>query len=330
MENNQSRPLVSLIVPVYNEEAALPEFFIALQKVWNDLKVRYNLEIIFVNDGSEDASKRELEKISRELVSEPKVEVRILEFSRNFGKEAALSAGLTAAQGGAVLMIDADLQHPPEMIPAFIKKWEEGAEVVIGLRDKNQAGWLKRAGSWLFYGIIKCISEIDLRAGETDFRLLDREVVKAFNELAEKRRMVRALIDWLGFKREYITFQGARRQEGKAGYSLRKLISLAMNSFVSLSLVPLKIAGYLGVFIIFTFGPFGLYLLIGKYFTGSSFASSFSGSAQLAVLLTFLIGVVLSSLGLVALYIAHIHNEVLDRPLYIIREKKRGRDNQAL
>jgi len=156
----------------------------------------------------------------------------------------------------------------------------------------------------------------------TDFRLLDRQVIDAFNKFAEKNRLTRALIAWLGFKRDYIYFEAHERADGIAGYNIKKLISLAMNSFISLSLFPLKLAGYLGVFIILTVGPFGLYVLIGKYLANWAFASEFSGPAQLALLITFLIGIVLCSLGLVALYIAHIHSEVLDRPLYVIRKRK--------
>lgn len=315
------KTLLSIIVPVYNEENNIPVFFATLSRVLAQVSGQYRWEIIFVNDGSRDNSARELANIASSNGATGEMGINVLEFSSNFGKEAALTAGLNEAQGAAAIMIDADLQHPPELIPDFIKKWEEGAEVVIGLRDKNKAGWLKRAGSWLFYSIIRRISNVGLRAGETDFRLVDRQVIEAFRTLTERRRMVRALIDWLGFQQEYIVFEGAERLGGRAGYGFKKLISLAVNSFVALSLVPLKLAGYLGLIIIFTAGPLGLYILIGKYFLGWAFASSFSGPAQLAILITFLVGIVLSSLGLVALYIAHIHSEVLGRPLYVIRKK---------
>jgi dolichol-phosphate mannosyltransferase len=312
----EDKPLISIIVPIYNEAANIPGFFIALQKVLSGLAEKYDWEIIFVNDGSADSSASELKKI----VSN---QVRVVEFSRNFGKEAALSAGLRLARGAAAIMIDADFQHPVELIPEFIKRWEAGAEVVIGVRKKNQkAGLIKRAGSFCFYRVIHRISAVNMLPNETDFRLVDREVITAFNTLKESNRMTRALIDWLGFKRDYLYFEANERADGHAGYSLGKLISLAMNSFVSLSLLPLKLAGYLGVFIICTDGPFGLYVFLGKYIFHWAYASSFSGPAQLAFLITFLVGIVLTSLGLVALYIAHIHYEVLGRPLYIIREKK--------
>lgn len=315
--------LISIIIPIYNEVANIPSFFVSLKQVLGQIPGNYSWEIIFVNDGSSDNSSLALQGLQAEhtQTSDDIFKVKILEFSRNFGKEAALSAGLQEASGQAALMIDADFQHPVELIPEFLTRWAAGAEVVIGIRRKNhREGLIKRLGSHIFYKIIRSIAAIDIKANETDFRLLDRQVIDAFNGLSEKNRMTRALIDWLGFRREYLEFEANARADGRAGYSLRKLIRLAMNSFVSLSLLPLKFAGYLGLLIILTDGPFGLYVFIGKYLTGSSFPSSFSGSAQLALLITFLVGIVLSSLGLVALYIASIHNEVLDRPLYILRK----------
>lgn len=312
----ENKPLISVIIPVYNEAENIPIFFASLSKVLSPLAAKYDWEIIFVDDGSTDASGAQLRKLADSRV-------RVLEFSRNFGKEAALSAGLNQARGAAAIMIDADLQHPVELIPEFIKKWEAGAEVVVGIRKTNRrAGIVKRAGSCVFYKIMRRISAVQIKPNETDFRLVDREVIDAFNRLTETGRMTRALINWLGFKRDYIYFEANDRTNGRAGYSFSKLVALALNSFVSLSLLPLKMAGYLGVFIVLGVGIFGFYVFIGKYIFEWAFPSSFSGSAQLALLITFLVGVILSSLGLVALYVAQIHNEILGRPLYIIRRKK--------
>jgi dolichol-phosphate mannosyltransferase len=147
-------------------------------------------------------------------------------------------------------------------------------------------------------------------------------VIDEFNRFVEHGRMTRALIDWLGFERDYVSFQAAPRFAGEASYSVCKLIRLALNSFISLSLFPLKLAGYLGVFIIFTVGPFGLYVLVGKYFAHWPFASSFSGPAQLAFLLLFMVGIILSALGLISLYVASIHGEVINRPLYVLKRTK--------
>lgn len=314
-----SQEKISIIVPVYNEEKNIPSFFAALVGVMDKLGCPY--EVIFVNDGSRDVSAKELEKLG---AGESGREIRVLEFSRNFGKEIALTAGLNHCTGDAALMIDADLQHPVELIPEFIAKWRAGAEVVIGIRKKNEnCGFIKHYGSVLFYKVIGRISEIPMIPNATDFRLLDRQVIDAFNKLKERGRLTRALIAWLGFRRDYIYFEARERANGIASYNIKKLVSLAMNSFISLSLFPLKLAGYLGVLIILTVGPFGLYVLIGRYLANWAFPASFSGPAQLALLITFFIGIVLCSLGLVALYIAHIHSEVLGRPLYIIRKQKR-------
>lgn len=322
-----NKPLISIIVPIYNEAENIPGFFGALRNILIALEDRYRWEMIFVDDGSADSSLSELKKLK--VSGEQNIEnenVHILEFSRNFGKEAALSAGLREAKGEVAIMIDADFQHPMELIPEFVRKWEQGAEVVVGIRKTNKkAGLIKRAGSFVFYRIINRISSVQLIPNETDFRLINREVIDAFNSLSESNRMTRALIDWLGFKREYIEFVANERANGHASYKFMKLVGLAMNSFVSLSLLPLKLAGYLGLFIIFTVGPFGLYILLGKYLFEWAYPSSFSGPAQLAFLIAFLVGIILTSLGLIALYIAHIHHEVLNRPLYIVR---RGNDNK--
>ncbi len=266
----ENKPLVSVIIPVYNEAENIPIFFTTLMKVLLPLADKYDWEIIFVDDGSRDSSVAELRKLTDSRV-------RIVEFSRNFGKEAALSAGLNQARGASAIMIDADLQHPVELIPEFLKKWEAGAEVVVGIRKTNRrAGVVKRVGSCVFYKIMRRISAVEIKPNETDFRLVDREVIDAFNRLTETGRMTRALINWLGFKRDYIYFEANDRTNGRAGYGFSKLVALALNSFISLSLLPLKLAGYLGVFIVLAVGIFGFYVLIGKYIFEWAFPSFFS------------------------------------------------------
>jgi len=308
--------LISLLIPVHNEAKNLPALYRALFSVLE--KINYDFEIIFINDGSRDESLIEVNKLK--ALDE---RIKLLDFSRNFGKEIALTAGLNNCHGEAAIMLDADLQHPVELIPEFIAKWEAGAQVVVGVREKNtKEGVIKKFGSKIFYGIINKISEIKITPNSTDFRLVDRTVIDEFNRFTEHGRMTRALIDWLGFERDYVTFHAAARYAGEASYGFCKLLRLALNSFISLSLFPLKLAGYLGVFIIFTVGPFGLYVLIGKYITHWAYASSFSGPAQLAFLLAFLVGVILSALGLISLYIASVHAEVIARPLYVVKRNQ--------
>lgn len=308
--------LISIVIPIFNEEKNIVGFYKALSRVLSTLPYRF--ELIFVNDGSHD---RSLDMLSEFAQSDPRI--HILDFSRNFGKEIALTAGIEAARGGCVMMMDADLQHPPELVPQFISHWQQGAEVVIGIRQKSEnEGLIKRVGTHLFYQLIRRISETELTPFATDYRLLDRCVVDAFLQLKEQRRMTRALIDWLGFRRTFISFDAPRRAYGQPTYSFWKLMRLAVHSIVALSFFPLKIVGYLGLFIVITSGPFGLYILLGKYVFFTPFASSFSGPAQLAFLLIFMVGVMMCALGLITLYVASIHQEVLRRPLYILRIRR--------
>lgn len=310
--------LISIIVPAFNEEKNIPLIYAELLKVFEQIK-DYSLEIIFINDGSTDTTGNEMQKLAN-----ADERVSFIDFSRNFGKEVATTAGFNCAKGDAAMMVDADLQHPVRLIPDFIKKWQEGSEVVVGIRNKNKSdGWLKKTGSILFYKFINKIAEIEIVPNATDFRLIDRIVIDEFNRFTESRRMTRALIDWLGFKRDYINFDANDRIHGHASYNFWKLFALAMSSFVSLSLVPLKLAGYLGLSITLFSGIAGFYILLGKYFFHTRFASTFSDAENLAILIVFLVGIILISLGLIALYIANIHGEVINRPMYVIRKKRR-------
>ncbi|EKE18539.1 MAG: hypothetical protein ACD_9C00301G0001 [uncultured bacterium] len=309
---------ISIVIPAYNEEKNIGLIYSKIKNVFFAYAEKYEFEMIFVNDGSTDGTLKEIEKLASADEN-----VKYIDFSRNFGKEIATTAGINNSQGDACIMIDADMQHPAEIIPEFLSKWEQGAEVVVGVRNKNKStGLFKKMCSAIFYKIINKIAEIEIVPNATDFRLLDRVVVDEFNRLNETHRMTRALIDWLGFKREYIYFEANKRMHGTPSYSFWKLLGLAMNSFVSLSLVPLKLAGYLGIVITFISGVAGSYILIGKYFFGWRFASTFSDSENLAILIVFLVGIILTSIGLISLYVANIHGEVINRPMYVVRKKK--------
>lgn len=217
--------------------------------------------------------------------------------------------------------MDADLQHPPELLGTFIEKWEAGAEVVIGIRQySKEESTTKRLTSYLYYKLIGSITHSTITPHATDYRLLDRCVVDAFNDLTERNRMTRGIIDWLGFRREYIQFTAPLRQYGEATYSYKKLMSLAINSFTSYSMLPLKLAGYLGVFILLVSAPLTLFIFIEEYAMHDPYHLKITGTATLAVILLFLVGIVLACLGLIALYIAQIHTEVTNRPLYVLRK----------
>jgi dolichol-phosphate mannosyltransferase len=309
---------ISIVVPFFNEEANIDRFHAELCRTLRDVP-QYNFELIYVNDGSRDSSY----ELLAELAGTDQ-RIKIIDFSRNFGKEIATTAGLHSTSGEAAIILDADLQHPVFLIPQFLERWESGAEVVIGVRNHNQgASIVSRVGSYLFYKIINAIAENKITPRATDYRLLDRSVINEFNRFTEHHRMTRGLIAWLGFRREFIEFDSPRRAGGKASYKLRKLLGLAVDSFVSLSLLPLKLAGYLGVFITILSTALGAFVIIEEYILNDPWRLSISGSAILAIIIMFLVGIILMCLGLVALYIAAIHGEVINRPLYVIRQTPR-------
>ncbi len=306
--------LLSLVIPVRNEAGSLRALYERILSALREVS-RYTVEIVFVNDGSTDESQTIITSIAN---ADPRV--KYLEFSRNFGKEVATTAGIAAASGDVVLTLDSDLQHPPEHIPEFLHKWEQGAEVVIGVRQGHAGeGFVKRLGSYGFYRIMTAISDLDLVPGETDFRLITRQVACELNRFSERNRITRGLINWMGFRHDYVYFKAAQRHAGVAAYSFRKLLTLAVTSFVGHSLIPLQLAGYLGICITVGSALLGSFMFFDKYVLGDPFGLNFSGPATLAVLTLFLVGVILICLGLMTLYIANIHVEVVDRPLYILR-----------
>jgi dolichol-phosphate mannosyltransferase len=308
---------LSVVVPVFNEAANLPDFHAALQATLISV-VGEKYEIIYCDDGSVDASAA----IIRELRASDS-HVKLLKLSRNFGKENALTAGIAAATGQAVLMIDSDGQHPVEKIPDFLDAWRKGARVVIGLRQSDgHDSALKRWQSKAFYIIFNSLAGQSLLAGSTDYRLIDRSVQQEFLKLTETERITRGLIDWLGFSPVYIEFQTNPRMHGEPGYSRQKLFKLAINSVVSLSPKPLYLFGYLGLLI--SFGAFllGLAVFIEQLLFGDPLHWNFTGTAMLGILVLFLVGIVLVAQGLLSLYVSHIHSQSKGRPLYVIDHKE--------
>ncbi len=312
-----SAKLLSIIVPIHNEAEGIKSFVNdSLLPVTE--KLSYNYELILVNDGSTDDTL----KIIQSLASKnPKI--KILSLSRNFGKEPALSAGLMYAKGDAAITIDADGQQPPKLIPDFIKKWENGAEIVTGVRDHyTKHGLIPKLGSKLFYKLLHLMGNRSTVPGSTDFRLVDRVVINEFNKLSEHNRITRGLIDWLGFKQEYINYIYGVRTTGKPSYSFKKLFHLAIDSFVSMSTTPLVIFGYIGVFITIASFILGLFCIINQYILGDPLQLYWNGAVQLAIFITFLIGLLMISQAITALYISRIHAETQGRPLYIVDQKE--------
>ena len=304
-------PLISIVIPCYNEDSNISTFYKVLKRVIESGK-NYRYELLYVDDGSQDDTREQIQK----LIATDK-RVRLLALSRNFGKEVATTAGIHQAKGDAVIMIDADGQFPAELIPEFIRKWEDGAQVVVGVRESNQKeGFVKRYGSKLFYRMMSNLSGASVVPRSTDFRLIDRVVCDEFVRMTERNRFTRGLIDWIGFKQDYVYFHANARADGAATYSVSKLVKLALNGFVSHSLKPLYFAFYAGIVIL----PLSVLLAIfsvGEMLIGDPMGLNITGTAYLVILVLFLLGLVLVSQGITALYLSHIHTETQNRPLYV-------------
>lgn len=308
---------LSVIIPVYNEAEGIKAFLNnSLLPVIEKINLKY--EIIIVDDGSTDGTLKIIQKLAKQ-----NSKIKVLSLSRNFGKEPALSAGLLYAKGDAALTIDSDGQQPPKLIPDFIKKWGQGAEIVTGVRSHyTKHGFIQKLGSKLFYRLLHLMGSKSTVPGSTDFRLIDRVVINEFNKLSEHNRITRGLIDWLGFKQEYIEYVCGVRTAGKPSYNIKKLFHLAIDSFVSMSTTPLVIFGYLGVFIAIGSFILGLFCIINQYILGDPLHLYWNGSVQLAIFITFLVGLLMISQSITALYISHIHAETQNRPLFIINKKE--------
>jgi dolichol-phosphate mannosyltransferase len=273
-----------------------------------------NYEIVYCNDGSSDETSRILGNLSE---ANPKVSY--ISLTRNFGKENALSAGIFYASGEAIMMLDGDGQHPVELIPQFIKSWLAGNPVVVGLRQTNsKEGITKKWGSYIFYKTFNKITGQKIPSGSTDFRLIDRSVQEAFIALKDTDRITRGLIDWLGFRTSYISFKAKARQHGSAGYSFHKLVKLALNSYVGFSNTPLYFFGYLGTAISTLSFILGLAIFIEQLLLGDPLSWKFTGTAMLAILIIFLVGIVLTAQGILAVYVSLMHNQTKQRPLFVV------------
>lgn len=315
--------IITIVVPVYREAKNLPLLYEAIENVISKIP-QYEWRYIFVNDGSPDESLLVLQSLASEHKN-----IGVIDLSRNFGKEIALTAGVHAARvSDAVICMDADLQHPPEIIPKLIEKWRDGFEVVVTVRTSTEKKTLfRRASSIAYYWLMSKISGIEIKSQSTDYRLFDKKVVEAFCRLTERERLFRGIVDWLGFNKTYIEFSAGARIHGEANYSVRKLWQLAINSITSFSLFPLRLTGYLGVLLTALTSLMLLWMLIQNIFVTPQM---FRPLAFFAVFNTMMIGVVLMAIGLVALYIGNIHVEVTNRPLYIVRDQINLEQNQLV
>lgn len=311
---------ISIVVPIYNEAQNVAPLYQAVKSIIK--KLPHKFEMIFVDDGSNDNSAELIQRVAKKDKT-----VRVVELARNFGKEIAVTAGIHTARGDAAVIMDADLQHPPELLPKFVEEWEKGADVVVGVKKySNQESWFKRVSSSSFYAILGKVSSAKITPHASDFRLISRRVIDTFKTFTERNRMNRGLIDWAGYDQRYIYFEAPPRLHGQATYSYRKLFGLAMNSFTAYSMLPLKIASWIGWVILLLSALLGAFTLVQEYVLGDPLGLDISGTAMLAMMLLFLVGVVLVCLGFVALYIARIHDEVINRPLFVIKDEINGED----
>ena len=304
---------ISIVVPMYYEEEVAEECYNRLTSAMKKLS-EYDHEIIFVNDGSKDRTLEILENIAS-----VDTKVKVISFSRNFGHQCAVTAGLKEVTGDAIVIIDADLQDPPELIEDMIKLWEDGNEVIYAKRKKRDGeSAFKLFTAKMFYKTLNGLSDVDIPKDTGDFRLVDRKVVDVINSLPEHNKFLRGLFSWVGFKQTPFEYERKERFAGKTKYPLKKMLKLASDGIISFSNKPLRIIGGLGIFSIFISFLILVYALLSFAFDWNNLAA---GWTSLMVAITFFAGVQLSSLWIMSEYIARIYDETKKRPQYIIDKK---------
>ena len=302
---------VTLLIPCFNEEQSLPLLYGKLQELMGE-NALYAWEILFVNDGSRDHT---LDTI-RELAAADS-RIKYISLSRNFGKENAMLAGFDHASGDCLVIMDADLQHPPQMIPEMLKFWEEGFEDVYARRkDRETDGWLRRKMSYLYYRMLQKAANVDILPNVGDFRLLDRKCIDALKQLRETERYTKGMYCWIGFKKKEIEFDVAERAAGKSSFSYGKLVRLAMQGFTSFSTAPLKFATYLGLIV----SAVSFILMLVHLVKALIYGDPVAGFPTLITVILLLGGIQLLCLGIMGEYLGRVFNETKRRPVYLIGE----------
>ncbi|RLT40693.1 MAG: glycosyltransferase [Chloroflexi bacterium] len=299
---------LSIIVPIYNEEQVIPELYKRITDVMDEIGVSW--ELVCVNDGSRDRSAAMLVDLHR---ADPRV--KLVDFSRNFGHQIAITAGLDYAEGDAVVIIDADLQDPPEVIAEMLARWREGYEVVYAVRaDRQGESFFKLWTANAFYRLLRSITDVNIPLDAGDFRLMDRQVVLTMRTLRENHRFMRGLSSWVGYKQIGVEYQRAERFAGETKYPLRKMLRLTTDAITSFSYVPLRMATWFG-FSLAIISLIGIAITIGLRLSGNN---AFYGQATTLVAVLFLGGIQLIFLGILGEYLGRIYDEVKGRPLYIV------------
>ena len=304
---------VSVVIPMYNEEEVIKASFSKIQEVLEKL-TRYDYEIICVDDGSKDKTFNILKEIASENQN-----VKVISFSRNFGHQAAVTAGLKEVTGDAIVIMDADLQDPPEQIPEMLELWEQGNEVIYGKRKTRKGeSKFKLLTAKMFYNALNALSDVDIPKDTGDFRLVDRKVVDVINLLPEHNKFLRGLFTWVGFEQKAFEYERRKRFAGKTKYPLKKMVKLASDGIIGFSTKPLKLVGSLGILAIIISGIILIYSILSFIFKWNNLTP---GWTSIMVSTMFFSGTILLSLWMIGEYIARIYDESKGRPQYIIKKK---------
>lgn len=302
---------ITILIPCYNEEKSLPLLYAALQELM-DAQPAYSWELLFINDGSRD----ETMTVIKDLRSQDD-RVAFVDLSRNFGKEAAMLAGFDYATGDAVIIMDADLQHPPQVVPQMIKRWEEGYADVYGKRlTRGKESWFRKKFSLLYYRLLQKTTRVEILQNVGDFRLLDRKCVEALKNLRESERYTKGMYCWIGFKKTSVDFETQDRVAGTSSWNIRGLLGLAVDGITSFTVAPLKISILLGLLVSLAAFIFMCYTLVNTWVYGDPV----QGYPTLMTVILFLGGVQLISLGIIGEYLGKIFNESKGRPVYVVQE----------
>lgn len=309
-----NKKLISFVIPIYFEELIIETLYLRICNAIIHLEERYIFEIIFVNDGSSDNSLQLLKNICN-----ADSRFKLIDLSRNFGHQLAITAGIDCSKGDAVIVMDGDLQDPPELVTQLVAEWEGGSQVVYAEREARRGeGIFKKVSAHLFYKVLDCLTDIAIPRNVGDFRLMDRIVVDELCKLRESSRYVRGLISWIGFNQRAVTYVRDPRYAGSTKYSLRKMFQLALDGIINFSEKPLYLASYMGFFISLTSFFWGL-SIVYTYFFGHF--TGVLGWSSIMVTILFIGGLQIGFIGLIGQYLGRTYREVRKRPLYVVKEK---------
>lgn len=305
------KKIISIVIPVYNEQENIPHVYEQVTGIMGAVYDAYDYEIIFINDGSSDASWLILGQLAR-----GDSQVKVLNFSRNFGHQAALTAGYDHAIGDAVITMDADLQDPPALILEMLEKWALGAEIVYARRINRRDPWIKRVTAAWFYAVLDKVADVKIPRNVGDFRLVDKKIVEQLRQFRERARYLRGMVAWTGFKQGYVDFNRPERFAGKTGYTWKKMFKLAIDGLTSFSMFPLKVAAYVGLLIIFSGSAMFAYISIDALL----FKAHYPLFKWLVTGIYIFMGVQFLLLWLLGEYIGRIYDQQKGRPLYIVSD----------